>query len=370
MFHLYIALAYLFPNIYVYFRIRYLFIGKEYRFWYTLIYLLIASIYPLAERIAEYGLNPFIQILSSVSGYLLPFFLYLFLCILLFDLFLLVNRWAGIISASTMNSVRYRLLTLSVLIFISIMVVISGVINLNTIRVSKFTIEVPRKKSNIEHLRIAFVADIHLQQNTRIRFIKQFVRKIIALKPDLMLYGGDIVEGDNENETTREIESTMRNIVTRYGAYGVLGNHEFYGGQDQGDFFRKAGIVILYDTLINIDNSFLLAGRYDQHFKERKDIRAILEGVKPDLPIILLDHRPTDIQPVSFSAVDVQFSGHTHNGQMFPVNLITKNVYELSWGYKKIRDSHFFVTSGLRLWGPPVKTAGKSEIMLVDIFFK
>lgn len=74
-------------------------------------------------------------------------------------------------------------------------------------------------------------------------------------------------------------------------------------------------------------------------------------------------------QEVSRTEADVQFSGHTHNGQMFPINLITRCVYKLSWGYKKIRNTHFFVTSGLRLWGPPVKTAGKSEIVLVEILF-
>ena len=370
MFHLYIALAYLFPNIYLYFRIRHLFISKQYRLRYTLIYLLIAAIYPLMDRISDHSMNLLVRILSTVSGYLLPFFLYLFLFVLLLDLFLLVNQRVKIISADTRNSFSFRFYTLSVILFLSMVVVIAGIINLNTIRVSKYTIEVPRKHSNIKHLRIAFVADIHLQQNTRLGFIEQLVTKINLLKPDLMLYGGDITEGDNENETTSETESTLRKIITRYGTYGVLGNHEFYGGQDRGDFFQKAGIVILSDTIINIKNSFLLAGRNDQHFSQRNDIGAILGGVSRDLPIILMDHRPTDLLSASRAAIDVQLSGHTHNGQMFPINLITKSIYELSWGHKKIRNTHFFVTSGLRLWGPPVKTAGKSEILLVDIFFK
>jgi len=370
MFHLYIALAYIIPSVYLYFRIKSLFIGKQYRWLYTLIYLLIAVLYPLVDRISEHSMNPLIRILSTVSGYLLPFFLYLFLFILLLDLLLLVNLRIKIISADTRGSFSFRFYTLCVILFLSLVIVVSGIINLNTIRVSKYTLEVPRKRSKIEHLRIAFVADIHLQQTTRIGFIEQLVRKINLLKPDLMLYGGDITEGDSENETSSEIESTLRKIKTRYGTYGVLGNHEFYGGQDQGDFFQKAGIVMLTDTVITIDNSFLLAGRNDQHFRQRKDIGAILKGVSSGLPIILMDHRPTDLQSASASGVDVQLSGHTHNGQMFPINLITKSIYELSWGHKKIRDTHFFVTSGLRLWGPPVKTAGKSEIMLIDIFLK
>jgi len=370
MFHLYITLAYIIPNIYVFFRIRNLFINKGYRLWYTLIYVLLAAIYPLIESYSHRDINIVMQVLSTVSGYILPFFLYLFLSVLLFDLFLLVNILVKIVSSETRKKFLFRLYTLTAMIILSILIVVAGAINLNTIRVTKYRIEVPRRQAKVDHLRIAFVADFHIQQNTRLGFVEQFVKKVNALQPDLMLYGGDIVEGDRENETTEIIESAIRDIHTKYGSFGVLGNHEFYGGQQKGRFFRKAGITLLCDTIVTIDNSFYLAGRYDQHFRQRKTISEIMGSASSDLPMILMDHRPTELQEASRTAIDVQFSGHTHDGQMFPINLITNSVYELSWGYKKIRNTHFFVTSGLRLWGPPVKTAGKSEIMLVDIYFK
>jgi len=370
MFHLYITLAYIIPNIYVYFRIKNLFIGKKYRLPYTIIYLLIISIYPIIERFSEENLNSFIQVMSSISGYILPFFLYLFLSVLLFDLFLIINKLVQFISPERRKSFSFRLTILTALILLSIVVVLAGIINLNTIRVSKYTIEVPRKNSKIDHLRIAFAADIHIQQNTRIQFIEQFVKKINALRPDIMLYVGDIVEGDNENETTKAIESVMRKIETKYGTFGVTGNHEFYGGNGQSNFFRELGITMLSDTVIRMDSSFYLAGRNDEHFGQRKTVIRLLESISHDMPVILMDHRPTQLQDVSQTIADVQVSGHTHNGQMFPINMITNTVYELSWGYKKIRNTHFFVTSGLRLWGPPVKTAGKSEIMLIDVKFK
>ncbi|MCK9421830.1 MAG: metallophosphoesterase [Bacteroidales bacterium] len=370
MFHLYITLAYIIPNVYVFFRIKNLFITKRYRRWYILVYLLTATIYPFTERFSHGEMNFFISVLSNISGYILPFFLYLFLSILLFDLLLLVNFLFKIVPSETRKKFSFRFYTLSTIIILSIAVVVAGVINLNTIQVSEYSVAVPRKHSNVNRLRIAFVADFHIQQNTRLGFVQQFVRKVNALKPDLILYGGDMIEGDRENETTEAIESAMRNIHTKYGIFGVTGNHEFYGGQEQGSFFRKAGITLLCDTMVRIDNSFYLAGRYDQHFKQRKPLNEILGGDSLDLPIILMDHRPIKLSDVSQPSVDVQFSGHTHNGQLFPINLITRCVYELSWGYKKIRNTHFFVTSGLRLWGPPVKTAGKSEIMMVDIHFE
>jgi len=91
--------------------------------------------------------------------------------------------------------------------------------------------------------------------------------------------------------------------------------------------------------------------------------------VPVSLPVIVLDHRPTEMEQLSETSADVVFSGHTHHGQLFPINLITKKVYELSYGYLKKRDTHFFVSSGIRLWGPPVRTVAKSEILVVEILF-
>ena len=149
----------------------------------------------------------------------------------------------------------------------------------------------------------------------------------------------------------------------------MLGNHEHYAGQDKGNFFDKAGIKILSDTNIVIDDGFNLTGRNDSHIRTRKEIGELLKSVNDSLPVILIDHRPTELDQVSKTSTDVQLSGHTHNGQLFPINLITRKVYVLSWGYKKIANTHFFVTSGIRLWGPPVRTTGKSEIMIIDINF-
>ena len=96
------------------------------------------------------------------------------------------------------------------------------------------------------------------------------------------------MEGDSENETSEAMESILKKVKTKYGTFGVIGNHEFYGGQEEGVFFRKAQIKLLNDTVINIDNAFYLAGRYDQHFRNRKSIEEILQNNYADFPIILM----------------------------------------------------------------------------------
>jgi predicted MPP superfamily phosphohydrolase len=98
-------------------------------------------------------------------------------------------------------------------------------------------------------------------------------------------------------------------------------------------------------------------------------VEDLLRVAPENLPLIVLDHRPTEIEQLSETSADIVFSGHTHHGQLFPINLITKKVYELSYGNIKKEKTHFFVSSGIRLWGPPVRTVGKSEILIVNIKF-
>lgn len=369
MFHTILTTAYLIPNIYLFFRIRSLFINKGHRALYTVLYLLVAIIYPFSYLLAGEEVNSVGRVIDWISGYLLPFYLYVFLLVLLLDILLLINHFLKVIPAERLKSGKYRKTGLPVIISISTLIVIAGIINFRTIRTSEYNISIPAKSSGLKELKIAFVADFHLDSKTSIRFVKRFKRKIDEIKPDLMVFGGDLVEGDRGDGSVVPVAREIAEIVTKYGVYGVLGNHEYYYGQEKGNFYTEAGIKMLADTAEILDRSFTLAGRKDSHFSGRKSLDEVLRLCTDSLPVILVDHRPTEIPEVSRSRADIQLSGHTHNGQMFPINLITGSVYPLSWGYRKIGNTHFFVTSGIRLWGPPVRTTGKSEIMVINISF-
>ena len=369
MFHTIITLAYIIPNIYVFLRIWQLFINKGYKIYYTVIYLLLASFYPLSNRFNVENAGILTPILTTIDKYILPFYLYLFLSVLVFDIFLLINYIFKFISADRFTSTRFKLSCLSAIFLTAAGVVVAGIINFNTIRTSEYQLEIPGKSSGINHLRIAFAADFHLNYSTSVNFVERFVKNIEEINPDIMLFGGDIVEGDREDGNLLVFENLLKTIKPKYGVFTVLGNHEYYAGQDKGSFFDKAGMKVLCDTILTIDNSFSLGGRYDSHFRSRKSIDDFMKSNPDSLPLIVVDHRPTEILEVSSTNTDIHLSGHTHNGQLFPINLITRNVYELSWGYRKIGDTHFFVTSGIRLWGPPVRTTGKSEIMVIDVSF-
>jgi len=367
MFHAILTLSYIIPNIYLFARIWQLFIRKDQRIYYILIYLVLFLVYPVSNLFNSEGTALGARDLSLIADYLLPLFLYLFLFVLLLDLLLLINLLFSIVPRERIKSRSFRSGGLMVIVCCSLAVVVAGIINFNTIRTTEYQITIPGKSSEISHLRIAFVSDFHLQENTGIHFVEKFASKIESIKPDLMLFGGDIVEGDGKDEKMAGFERIFSSITARHGVYGVLGNHEHYAGQDKGSFFSNSGIEILRDSVVIVGNSFVLAGRNDSRTRTRKSVAEIIGTIPDSLPVILVDHRPTVIGQIGKNSPDVVLSGHTHNGQLFPINLITQRVYELSHGYMKKGETHFFVSSGIRLWGPPVRTTGKSEIIVIDV---
>lgn len=367
MFHTIITLVYVIPNIYVCLRTNQLFITRGYRFLYTLIYLFVALFFPLVNLLPHHEPGFFYGLLERVSGYLLPFYLYLFLFLLLFDLLLLVSRFAGLSSVETRRSIRFRTAAFSLILTGSLVVVIAGAIHFNTIRTTEYEIEIPRQQSRLDRLTVVFVSDFHLKEDTDFGFVERYVKNVRDIGPDLVLYGGDIVEGNRRNGQMDRYALKLNEITAPYGVFAVLGNHEYYSGHDDGNFFSRAGMTLLCDSVVVMDQLFNLAGRYDSHFGRRLSVGELMKSANDSLPVLLLDHRPTELQQAVGANVDVQFSGHTHDGQMFPINLILRRMYQLVWGYEKIGPTHFIVSSGIRMWGPPVRTVGKSEIVVVRI---
>ncbi len=126
--------------------------------------------------------------------------------------------------------------------------------------------------------------------------------------------------------------------------------------------------------LENINDEFYLIGREDREIdrfssKHRLKLEDILKNTRNDLPKILLDHTPFKLEEAAENNIDLQLSGHTHHGQFFPGNLITKMIYEVSWGYLKKNQTHYYVSCGVGTWGPPVRIGSVSEIVNIKIKF-
>jgi predicted MPP superfamily phosphohydrolase len=370
MFHTLLTLSYTIPGVYLFFRIMSLFIEKRHRIRYIIIFAFLFSIYPISNLLGEDEPGALTTIFASVSGYLLPFFLYLFISLLLTDIFLLINLALRIVSKEKISSRKFRNRYFAAIVAFSAMVVAAGIINFNTIRITEYSVTVPRRSSHLDKLKIAFVSDMHLMDRVPVRFAEKFAGKIREINPDVMLFGGDIVEGGEMGPKMVRFEEILAGIKTSLGVYGVAGNHEGYGRANVENFFAASGIKILKDTALTTGNSIVIAGREDSRAGDRVSVEQLVSGIKEDLPVILLDHRPADYISISKTRADIILSGHSHHGQLFPINLITNRIYELSYGYLKKGNNNFFVSSGIRLWGPPVRTTARSEIMVIDVEFR
>ena len=156
-----------------------------------------------------------------------------------------------------------------------------------------------------------------------------------------------------------------------YGIYMVPGNHEYISGITKSKaFVQTTPIVFLQDSIVTLPNGIQIAGRDDRHNKNRKPIEELIHTTNPTKPVLLLDHQPYELDKTASTNVDLQFSGHTHRGQIWPINLVTDHLFELSYGYKQIKNTHFYVSSGLSLWGPPFRIGTDSELVVFNITFK
>ena len=335
---------------------------------FTAAFVVILAGFPVAETLSHRPSGAGMKGLLIVGYDTLPLLLYLVLAVLLTDLAISAGRLAGLLSKETVRAPRFRSWRLGVVLVVPALVVLFGILNNNWIRVKGYTIEVPRRSSAVRDVTIVFASDFHLGAITDRRFMDRFVSKVNAADPDIVLIGGDVLEGDRRDEDTGRFEAAFRRLHPKYGVYAAPGNHEGHGG-GRAEFFEKAGIRLLEDAVVRIDDGFYLAGRNDARSRGRKSVDGLLAGTPDDLPVVLLSHRPVDFESVSRRGVDVMLSGHSHNWQLFPVNWITAREYELSWGYLLKDRTHIFVSSGLQVWGPPVRTAGASEILAVRVVF-
>ncbi|MFB3903813.1 MAG: metallophosphoesterase [Acidobacteriota bacterium] len=354
--------------VYACIRVRQQMDGIVKRVW-TLVSVAVALGYPVAERLSHSSAGQWAKPAMIVGYCSLPFALYLVLTVLACDLIFGVLRLAKVVSRDTLGKQGLRRFRLAFWLVVPLIVVFVGLVNHQRLQVSEYAIDVPRKSSRIRQLRILFIADIHLTAITAGDLMERLVSRINAANPDIVLIGGDVLEGDRPDEDTSGYEAHFRQIRPKHGVYGAPGNHDRRIAQ-RTRFFEKAGIRLLADAVQPIDHAFYVAGRSDSRSAGRKPVEELLRSATEDLPVILIAHRPVDFENVSRSKVDIHLSGHTHNGQVFPVNFVTGYQNELSWGYLKKRQTHFFVTSGVQLWGPPVRTAGVSEIMLINVSFR
>ncbi len=243
-------------------------------------------------------------------------------------------------------------------------------------RIVHYNIAVKKSVCNLPELHVVMVSDIHLGLEVGNNRLERMVSSINKLDPDLVFLAGDTIDEDVRLFVNNNMPETLKKLRSRYGIYAVLGNHEYIGGNSElaVEYLQQAGVCVLVDEYIKVNNRFYIAGRDDRmagriNGKPRLELSRLLDGVDRNLPIILLDHQPINLEEGQRNGIDLQLSGHTHNGQFFPNNLISKRIFENSWGYLRKGESHIIVTSGFGTWGPPIRIGTNSEILDISISF-
>ena len=299
--------------------------------------------------------------------------LYGFLFFLVSDILLLIFKITGIATGD--NIQLFRKWSLLVSVALALLLIAGGFINAVIPVVKRYDITINKPAGEVKSLRIAAVSDIHLGSIIRKRSMKKLSSILSELHPDLVLLLGDIVDGELGPVLRGDLLQYFTTPPCRYGLLAITGNHEFIGGAGRTiPYVESKGIRILKDEVVTLDGGIQVIGRIDRdsfrfYRKERMPLDSLMAKVDPSRPVILLDHQPFHLEESAAMGVDLELSGHTHNGQMWPLNHVTAMIYELSYGYLRKGNTQFIVSSGFGLWGPRVRSGSRSEVLLINITF-
>ena len=240
-----------------------------------------------------------------------------------------------------------------------------GMYNAYTPVVRHQTVVIDKKMD--KPLRIGMASDLHLGILFGARQLDKLVDIMNREKVDLILLPGDLMDDNVDAYRKENMQPHLGRLKAPLGVYATLGNHDMFGDSARiRHDLEAAGITVLGNQVLQHD-AFLLVGRNDDLDHDRPSVAQLLENHNTDQPVLLMDHRPTEVEAHATLPIDVQVSGHVHNGQIAPANLIVRTLYRLAYGYEEIGGRHFFVTSGYGFWGIPLRLGSQSEVWVIDV---
>ena len=297
-----------------------------------------------------------------IGAYWIVVVFYGFMITVLCDLISMLQKFTGIyIFRQSAQLTGYCIIAIITLC------IIYGTYNASNPVVKNYHLTID-KKAATKKMRVFLVSDIHLGKIHDGKIINKIVDKVNELQPDVLLLAGDTIDSDLKSVYRKQPLYNLKNAKTKYGVYAIMGNHEYIGkeGKETVDFFEQNGIKMLINEDVHLPNEVHLYGRNDFS----NDKKALSLAVEQSKPIIVMDHQPVRIEETVKNGVDLLLCGHTHKGQIFPNNLITKRLYKIDYGYKKFDNLNVIVTCGIGTWGPPMRIGNTPEFVCIDINFK
>ena len=379
MFFLIVFCVYAIGNVYMFVRgWQALEIMGQQRLWYAAVFWIAALSFIVTQILRVKGVSgAFSDVFYVIGSFWVAIMLYGFLTLLAIDILRIIG-WAGHIKPNFIyqNYPLSKALILGVVCLIVAIILGFGYRNAYRLQATHLEIPIHKTAGRLNKLRVVMVSDVHLGHVNARKSLARLVNAINDRQPDVVLLAGDTFDGMPEMVIKEDAGVEFDRLQSRYGAYAISGNHEYIGEREKPDavntifgYMASHGVQPLRDSVALIDSSFYIAGRNDRMAGVRKTIPELLKGVDRLLPVILLDHQPYHLEQAEQAGVDLQLSGHTHHGQMWPLNYITRKIYEKDWGFLQKGTSNFYVSCGAGTWGPPIRTAGYSEIVVIDLKF-
>jgi len=344
---------------------------------YALVFMIVALSFIGGRLLENIWLSPVSDVFVWIGAFWIAAMLYFFLAILALDLLRFVHRSVPFLPAAWMNDYpRTKMITAIIVIFGVVITLLAGHVNALTPRIRTLELSIPKDAGTLKTLNIVLASDIHLGTIIGRKRLEQLISRVNALNPDLILLPGDIVDEDLAPVIKQNLGEHLIRFKSTFGVYAIMGNHEYIGGAEEAyAYLSNHGVTVLRDRVIKLDNSLYLVGREDRSMQRftgrtRKPLPELMIPVDKRLPVILMDHQPFHLEEGENNGADLQISGHTHHGQLWPNNYVTNLVYELSWGYKKRGNTHVCVSSGYGGWGPPVRIGNRPEIVNIRLRFQ
>lgn len=329
-------------------------------------------------------------VIRRISTYWIGIMLYSLLYVVLFDLLRLIAKHTKL--KNTLLFSRGSVISIgSVVVACAVATCLYGIFNARNIKVNEYSVTVNKSCSSDKHLKAVLVADLHMGYAIGVDHITNMVEKINAQDPDIVIIAGDIFDNSYDGMDDPEgIKAQLKSIKSKYGVYAVYGNHDIdekilmgftfdWGGKQlhsekMTNFMKECNIKLINDESVLINDEFYLVGRRDTDKPGTEDgTRAEISELTKDLdktkPIFVLSHEPDELQKTADAGADIDFSGHTHDGQLFPGNLTIGLFWENPCGMIKKDDMYSIVTSGVGVYGTFMRVGTDAEICSVDIDF-
>jgi len=365
LFFLIILSFYAFLHFYLMIRARHFFKVQKLPLFIKLLWIFLALSYPLGQFLKSVVFSLGFPLFLIGSLYL-GFILYFFLITLLLEIVFLVLRFFKKNSSAIKKKLGQWGFFLCCVFFIV------GWVQFYHHETKVFKVPITASGKN---LKIAVLADVHygspfITQN----YLAQVFQKTQKMNPDLILFAGDLIDSALSEKEQNILIKELSYLKAPLGIFAVSGNHECYAGYEVFlNTLKKANITVLEDEGVELKSLFLV-GRRDLEVKRfgtaRKPLDVILKSNLSQKPVFVIDHQPKNLEEGVKNNIAIQVSGHTHHGQMFPLNFITQNIYEISKGFLQKENSRFYVSSGAGAWGPPLRLFNPPQIVVLEIEFQ